>query len=71
MRMDWVDLLGSPRDSQGSSPTPQFKSVNSSVLSFLHSPLSHPYMTTGKTIALLVIDILRLFVMQWYVLVAD
>ena len=28
----------SPRDSQESSPTPQFKSVNSSVLSFLHSP---------------------------------
>ena len=28
----------SPRDSQGSSPTPQFKSINSSALSFLHSP---------------------------------
>ena len=33
-RMDWC----SPRDSQESSPTPQFKSINSSVLSFLHSP---------------------------------
>ena len=32
-RMDWL-----PRDSQESSPTPQFKSINSSVLSFLHSP---------------------------------
>ena len=43
----------SPRDSQESSPTPQFKSINSSALSFLHSPtISHPYMTTGKTIAL-------------------
>ena len=42
----------SPRDSQESSPTPQFKSINSSALSLLHSPLSHPYMTTGKTIAL-------------------
>ena len=34
-------LLGSPcspRDSQESSPTPHFKSINSSVLSFLHSP---------------------------------
>ena len=34
-------LIGSPcspRDSQESSPTPQFKSINSSVLSFLHSP---------------------------------
>ena len=28
----------SQRDSQESSPTPQFKSINSSVLSFLHSP---------------------------------
>ena len=34
-------LVGSPctpRDSQESSPTPQFKSINSLVLSFLHSP---------------------------------
>ena len=34
-------LVGSPcsrRDSQESSPTPQFKSINSSVLSFLCSP---------------------------------
>ena len=33
-------LVGSPccpRDSQESSPTPQFKSINSSVLSFLYS----------------------------------
>ena len=28
----------SPRDSQETSPTPQFKSINSSVLSFLYSP---------------------------------
>ena len=28
----------SPRDSQESSPTPQFKSTNSSALSLLHSP---------------------------------
>ena len=28
----------SPRDSQESSPTPQFKSINSSVPSFLYSP---------------------------------
>ena len=28
----------SPRVSQKSSPTPQFKSINSSALSFLHSP---------------------------------
>ena len=34
-RMDWLDLLAV---SQESSPTPQFKSINSSVLSFLYSP---------------------------------
>ena len=28
----------SPRDSQGSSPTPKFKSINSLVCSFLYSP---------------------------------
>ena len=36
-RMDWLDLL-EVQDSQESSPTPQFNSINSSVLSFLHSP---------------------------------
>ena len=36
-RMDWLDLLCHPRDSQESSPTPQFKSINSSALSFLYS----------------------------------
>ena len=33
----WVSFW--PRDSQESSPTPQFKSINSFVLSFLHSPI--------------------------------
>ena len=33
---DWSPC--SPRDSQESSPTPQFKSINSSVLRFLYSP---------------------------------
>ena len=32
----------SPRDSQESSPTPQFKSINSLALSFLHSPTLAP-----------------------------
>ena len=40
-----------PRDSQESSPTPQFKSINS-CSAFFTVQLSHPYMTTGKTIAL-------------------
>ena len=40
---DWfpLRLVGSPcspRDSQESSPTPQFKSINSLALSFLYSP---------------------------------
>ena len=43
----------SPRDCQKSSPTPQFKSISSSALSFFMVQLSHPYMTTGKTTALI------------------
>ena len=37
-RMDWLDLLAVQGTTQESSPTPQFKSINSSALSFLHSP---------------------------------
>ena len=33
---DWISLH--PKDSQESFPTPQFKSINSSALSFLYSP---------------------------------
>ena len=33
-RMDWLDLLAVPRDSQESSPTSQLESINSSVQSF-------------------------------------
>ena len=36
-RMDWLDLLA-VQETQESSPTPQFKSINSSVLSFLYGP---------------------------------
>ena len=36
--LGWTGSPCSPRDSQESSPTPQFKSINSSVLSFLYSP---------------------------------
>ena len=42
----------SPRDSQESSPTPQFKSINSLVFSCLYSRTLSLYMTTGKTVAL-------------------
>ena len=33
-----ISLQSSPRDSQEPSPTPQFKSINSSAFSFLYSP---------------------------------
>ena len=37
--LDWLVWLPScPSNSQESSATPEFKSINSSVLSFLHSP---------------------------------
>ena len=36
-KIDWLNLLQS-KDSQESSPTPQFKSIDCSALSFLHSP---------------------------------
>ena len=38
-RIDWFLSPYSPRDSQESSPTPQFKSINSSVLSLLYGPV--------------------------------
>ena len=42
----------SPRDSQEFSPTPHFKSINFSVLSFLYHPTLTSVLTTGKTIVL-------------------
>ena len=48
-------LVGSPcysRDSQESSPTPQFKCISSLTLSFLYSP-TLTSMTTGKSITLM------------------
>ena len=44
----------SPWDFQESSPTPQSKSISSSALSLLYGPISHPYVTIGKIIALTV-----------------
>ena len=55
---DWFPLgwlVGSPcspRDSQESSPTPQFESINYSVLSFLHSPTLTSIRDYWKNIAL-------------------
>ena len=48
-----MDLLTSPRDSQESSPIPQFKRINILWCSaFFMVQLSHPYMITRKTITL-------------------
>ena len=44
---DWLVWSPScPRDSQESSPTPQFKSINSWCSAFFMVQLSYPYMTT-------------------------
>ena len=51
LRMDWLDLLA-VQGTQESFPTPQFKSINSSALSLLHSPTLTSIHTTGKTITL-------------------
>ena len=59
-RMDWWDLLQnglvgspcSPRDSQETSPIPQFKSISSSMFSFLYSPALTFIHDNWKTIAL-------------------
>ena len=37
-RMDWLDLLAVQGTLKESSPTPQFKNINSLALSFLYSP---------------------------------
>ena len=47
--LELTGLISLQRDSQESSPTPQFKSINSSTVSLLYGP----YMTTGKIIALI------------------
>ena len=52
-RMDWLDLLAVPRDSQGGLL--QHHSSKAPILwrsAFFTVQLSHPYMATGKTIAL-------------------
>ena len=51
LRIDWFNLLA-VQGTQESSPTPQFKSINSLALSFFYSLTCSTYMTTRKTIAL-------------------
>ena len=50
-KTDWFDLLA-VQETLKSSPTPQFKSISSLAFSYFLVQLSHPCMTTGKTIAL-------------------
>ena len=50
-RIDRLDLLA-VQGTQESSPTPQFKSINSSASAFFIVQFSYPCMTTGKTMAL-------------------
>ena len=51
-RIDWLDLVEVQGKTQESSPTPQFKSINSSALSFLYSPTLTSIHDYWKTIAL-------------------
>ena len=50
-RMDWLDLLA-VQGTLESSPTPQFKRINSSALSFLHTPTLTSVHDHWKTTAL-------------------
>ena len=43
----WFNLFP-PRDSQESSPAPQFKGINSSASDFFMAQISHSHMTTKK-----------------------
>ena len=51
-RMDWLDLLAVQGTLKSLPPTPQFKSSILRHSAFFTVQPSHPYMTTGKTIAL-------------------
>ena len=51
-RMDWLDLLAVQGTLKSLLPTPQFKRSILRHSAFFTVQLSHPYMTTGKTIAL-------------------
>ena len=51
-RMDWLDLLAVQGTLKSLLQHHNSKSINSSALRFFIVQLSHPYMTTGKTIAL-------------------
>ena len=68
-RMDWISLQ--PRDSQESFPTPQFKSSNSSALSFLYSPTLTSTPTWIKRLARRKIKLSFYYVPCCYILVGS
>ena len=51
-RMDWLNLLAVQGTLKSLLLTPQFKIINFQHQAFFMVQLSHPYMTTGKTITL-------------------
>ena len=51
-RIDWFDLLAVQGTLKKSSPTPQFKSINSLAFNHLYGPTPTSIHTTGKTIVL-------------------
>ena len=58
--MDWLDLLAVQETLRSLLPTPQFKSINSSALSFLYSPtltFIHDYLKNHYFFDIMVIDI--------------
>ena len=65
-RMDWLDLLAVQRTLK--SPTPQFKSVNSSALSFLYNPtltsIHQAQNVTGLFVVVELLSCVRLFGLQ-------
>ena len=74
-RIDWFDLLA---DSQESSPTPQFKSINSLALinsslwskSHVHTWLleCHGYMTTMVFIVFEIFQTVNYYLLQWTII---
>ena len=64
-RTDWFDLLAVHGTLKSLLQHHSSKNINSSVLSLLDGQFSHPYMTTGKTIALTIWTLVYLYVFIW------
>ena len=53
LKIDWYDLLA-VQNFQESSPAPQFEGISSLAFCLLYGPAVRTYITTGKTIALII-----------------